>query len=101
MFGENMTEVVLVWISESKWSKLYFDPLSHMLVKQAEMSTNMMTQAMGLQETTYDAYKEFGGIQYATKAVVTHGGEPMMTVETQSITVNPTVDDAVFVKPQS
>ncbi len=101
MVGENMTEVVLVWISESKWSKLYFDPLSHMLVKQAEMSTNMMTQAMGLQETTYDAYKEFGGIQYATKAVVTHGGEPMMTVETQSITVNPTVDDAVFVKPQS
>ena len=35
MVGETNAEVVLVWISETKWSKLYFDPVSHMLLKQA------------------------------------------------------------------
>lgn len=101
MVGEINADVVLVWITEEKWTKLYFDPVSSLLVKQAEMNANMMTQAMGLQESTYDSYKEFGGIQYATKSVVTHGGEPLMTVETQSIVVNPKVDDAIFAKPQS
>jgi hypothetical protein len=101
MVGDTNADVVLVWINDDKWTKLYFDPVTHLLVKQAEMSTNMITQAMGLQESTYDSYKEFGGILYPMKSTVTHGGEPLMSVETQSITVNPTVDDSIFAKPQS
>lgn len=99
--GELQAEVVLVWLNDKKWSKLYFDPTTHMLLKQASMTPHMMTQVMGLQESTFSDWKDFGGVLYPQQVKVTHGGEDLMNVQTESIELNPTVDEAIFIKPQS
>ncbi len=93
--------MVLVWLSDKKWVKLYFDPTSHMPLKQADMAKHMITQTMGLQESTFSDWKDYGGILFPQKVSVTHGGEPLMTVDTQSIELNPKIDLAIFAKPQS
>ena len=99
--GETETQVVLIWISDEKWMKLYFDAVSSVLVKSDSMAKHMMTQALGLQETFYENPKDFGGIIFAQKSRTTHDGEELMSAEVQSVEINPTVDASVFAKPQS
>ncbi len=101
MVGDTKADVVLVWLSDEKWVKLYFDPSTHMPIEQADMAKHMITQTMGLQVSTFSDWKDYGGILFAQKVDVTHGGEPLMSVETQSIEVNPKIDTSIFEKPQS
>ena len=99
--GEKEAQVVLVWVSDDDWMKFYVDPVDGTLLRTASMGKHPMTQASAVQESTYEGWKDFGGILFPQKVLVTHGGEELMTMEVQSVEVNPSIDESVFAKPQS
>jgi predicted Zn-dependent peptidase len=96
-----VADVVLVWITETSWEKLYFDASSHRLMKTAAMEDHPMMGTPGLMESFYSEFKPVSGIDFAHKVRITHGGEPLMELTMTNIEVNVTIDDAIFAKPSS
>jgi len=96
-----MTDVVLVWATEEKWMKYFFDAETHLLVKTESMEKHPMTGAVALQESFYGDYKAVSGVQFAHSTRVLHGGDKFMEFETVDVAVNPSIDDSIFAKPSS
>ncbi len=99
--GDVEAEVVLVRLDGDDWMKLYFDPASHRLLKEASMQPNMLTQQVGLQESIFSDWKESGGILYPRSIEITNAGEHLMSVTTELIEINPVVEDDFFEQPES
>ncbi len=95
------TKVVLVWLSEEKWYKMFFDSASNVLVKAEAMGKHPMNQTPGLQEFFFSNVKKIGGVNIPHATEVVHAGEKIFTVETTKIELNPRVDASLFEKPAS
>jgi hypothetical protein len=98
-----ISDVVLVWVDEDagEWVKLYFDPNSGALVRTQSKGKHPFTQAPGIQDNYYSELTEMDGVVVGKTQRMLHDGEEVMGFVLQSFEVNPTIDDALFVKPSS
>ncbi len=99
--GEVQADVVLVRLDGDRWMKFYFDPQSHLLLKDASMQPNMITDMVALQESSYSDWHEVDGVLYPSKVHIVHGGEPLMDVQNTLLELDLPLDDSLFEPPQS
>jgi len=78
---------------------IFFDKESGLPVKTAGKVLNFMGEEVD-QETTYSAFKDFGGIKKATKSETKHNGEKLLESETTEFKVLDKVDPKTFAKPE-
>lgn len=98
--GSN-AHVILLWLDDEEWQKLYIDAASNKLVKVTSKGKHPMTQAPGIQETFLAAHKKVDGMLVPMNSYMLHDGEKVMSFEITKFVVNPKIDDAIFVKPAS
>jgi len=84
---------------DGKDFKLYFDKDSGLPVKMVAKVVGFMGEEQ-TQETTYSAYKEFGGIKKATRAESKRDGEKFMTGEVTEFKALTDVDAKTFDEPK-
>ena len=78
--------------------KLYFDPVTHMLVAARYFSQG--PQGPMESEQRWSDYRTVGGMQYAYHTVVYRDGSKFVESGIEQVEVNPKVEEAMFVKPE-
>jgi hypothetical protein len=84
---------------DGKDFKLYFDKDSGLPVKMVATVSGFMGGDF-TQETTFDNYKDFGGIKKATKVVSTRDGSKFMESQITDFAVLDKVDPKLFAEPK-
>ncbi len=84
---------------DGKDFKLSFDKESGLPVKQVAKVTGFMGEEV-TQETTFGAYKDFGGIKRATKVESKRDGNKFLTYEVSEFKVLDKVDPKTFAEPE-
>ncbi|HEV2383541.1 MAG TPA: pitrilysin family protein [Terriglobia bacterium] len=77
----------------------FVDPESGRILRASQHVTGM-GGAPTEQVVDFDGWKEFGGIQFATKVKLTNDGQDGGSVQVKEVEVNPAVDANLFEKPQ-
>jgi len=92
------TEVLLISFLGDD-SKLYVDPATGRVLRQAYRGQG--PAGPGEVVATYADFRQVNGLTFAFKSSRTNNGEPQDSAVTEEITVNPPVDQAMFVKPET
>ena len=82
--------------AEVRW---FVDPKSNRIVRTSQRVTGM-GGAPSEQMLDLDDWREFGGIEFATKVKLTNDGQDGGSVQVKEVEVNPAVDAKLFEKPQ-
>jgi hypothetical protein len=84
---------------DGKDFRLYFDKASGLPVKQVAKVVGFMGEEF-TQETTYGGYKDFDGINKATKVVAKRDGEKFLEAEITEFRILKKVDPKTFEEPK-
>ena len=77
----------------------FVDPKSGRILRASQHVTGM-GGAPTEQVVDFDGWKEFGGIQFATKVKLTNDGQDGGSVQLKTVELNPPVDAKLFEKPK-
>ena len=97
--GDKPAAVVKASGPDGKEFTLYFDKESGVPVKQKARVVGFQNDEFS-QETTYENYKDFGGIKRATKSVSKRDGEPFIDAEVVDFKTLDKVDADTFAEPK-
>ncbi len=97
--GDKPADVLKVTGPDGKDFKLFIDKESGLPVKQVATVAGFMGDEF-TQETTYADYKEFDGVQRATKVESKRDGMPFVVVEIQQFKTLPSVPPSTFAEPE-
>ena len=97
--GDKAVAVVKVTGPDKKDFTMYFDKETGLPLKQKATVTGFDNMEF-VQETTFDAFKEFGGIKRATKITAKRDGEPFIETEVTDFKVLDKVDADLFTEPK-
>ena len=76
----------------------FVEPQTGRILRSASQGVGMNGPAE--QVLDYSDWKDFAGIQLASKAKVTRDGQDAGSTEVKEVEINPTVDPKLFQKPQ-
>jgi zinc protease len=97
--GDKPAVVLTVTPPEGKDFTLYFDKESGLPVKEVAEVVDLMGKTV-TQETTYDGYKELGGIKKATKIAAKRDGKKFLEQEITEFKPLDKVDPKTFAEPE-
>ena len=97
--GEKAVAVVRVTGPEGKDFTLYFDKEGSLLVRMSAVVADDEGQE-DVQETTFEDYKDFGGIKVATTSRVRRGGKRYIEVEGIEFKAIAEVEPGTFAEPK-